>query len=91
MKKDPSIFPTLTKMLLSVEFRTDNQPVGLGNAQFVTLLYRTLLGREPDGHGLSTYVSRLDSDEASGEQIVAEFIHSYEFRSRHTVLFANEP
>lgn len=91
MKKDPSIAPTLTKMLLSVEFRTDNQPVGLGNAQFVTLLYRTLLGREPDGHGLSAYVSRLDSDEASGEQIVAEFIHSYEFRSRHTVLFPNEP
>ncbi|WP_292484022.1 DUF4214 domain-containing protein [Mesorhizobium sp.] len=91
MKKDPSIVPLLTKMLLSVEFRTDNQPVGLGNAQFVALLYRTLLGRDPDGQGLSAYVSKLDSDEASGEQIVAELIHSYEFRSRHSVLFANEP
>lgn len=91
MKKDPSIVPLLTKMLLSVEFRTDNQPVGLGNAQYVALLYRTLLGREPDGQGLSAYVSKLDSDKASGEQIVAELIHSYEFRSRHTVLFANEP
>lgn len=91
MKKDPSIFPTLTKMLLSVEFRTDNQPVGLGNAQFIALLYRTLLGRAPDGQGLSAYVSKLDSGEVSGEQIVAELIHSYEFRSRHTVLFPNEP
>nr|WP_245319671.1 DUF4214 domain-containing protein [Mesorhizobium temperatum] len=91
MKKDQSIFPILTKLLLSVEFRTDNQPVGLGNAQFVALLYRTLLGREPDGQGLSAYVSKLDSGELSGEQIVAESIHSYEFRSRHTVLFQNEP
>ncbi|RWM99709.1 MAG: DUF4214 domain-containing protein [Mesorhizobium sp.] len=91
MKKDPSLSPILTKMLLSVEFRTDNQPVGLGNTQYVALLYRTLLGREPDGQGLSDYVSKLDSGEASGEQLVAEFIHSHEFRSRHTVLFPNEP
>ncbi|TIP81147.1 MAG: DUF4214 domain-containing protein, partial [Mesorhizobium sp.] len=62
-----------------------------GNAQFVTLLYRTLLGREPDGQGLSDYVSKLDRGEASGEQLVAEFIHSHEFRSRHPVLFPNEP
>ncbi|WP_287071635.1 DUF4214 domain-containing protein [Mesorhizobium sp.] len=91
MKKDPSIFPILTKLLLSVEFRTDNQPVGLGNAQYIAILYRTLLGREPDGHGLSDYVSKLDSGEASGERIVAELIHSHEFRSRHKVLFPNEP
>lgn len=91
MKKDPAIFPLLTKLLLSVEFRTENQPVGLGNRRYVTLLYRTLLGREPDNTGLSAYVSKLDSDEANGEQIVAELIHSYEFRSRHAVLFLSEP
>ena len=90
MKKDPYRSDT-TKMLLSVEFRTDNQPVGLGNTQYVTLLYRTLLGRSQTARGLSDYVSKLDSGEASGEQIVAEFIHSHEFRSIHTVLFPNEP
>ncbi|WP_352938544.1 DUF4214 domain-containing protein [Mesorhizobium sp. M0938] len=90
MKKDPSIFPTLTKLLHSVEFRTENRPVGLGNAQYVALLYRLLLGREPDNNGLSVYVSKLNSGKVSGEQIVAELIHSYEFRSRHTVLFPNE-
>ncbi|WP_318528731.1 DUF4214 domain-containing protein [Mesorhizobium sp. YC-39] len=91
MKRDPSIFPTLTKLLHSVEFSTENRPVGLGNAQYVALLYRLLLGREPDNNGLSVYVSKLNSGEVSGEKIVAELIHSYEFRSRHTVLFPNEP
>lgn len=91
MKKDPSIVPTLMRMLNSVEFKTNSLPAGLGNAEYVTILYRLLLGREPDNNGLSTYVSKLNNGETSGEQIMAELINSYEFRSRHTILFSNDP
>ncbi|RJT29445.1 DUF4214 domain-containing protein [Mesorhizobium waimense] len=91
MKKDPSIVPTLMQILHSVEFRTDNLPAEPENVEYVTILYRLLLGRDPDNNGLSVYVSRLNSGETSGEQIMAELIHSYEFRSRHTMLFSSDP
>ncbi len=47
---------------------------------FVTLLYRTLLSREPDSEGLNHWLQRLASGE-SRDKILEYFIYSPEFRA----------
>ena len=46
--------------------------------QFVSLLYRVVLSREPDQQGLSAHVSALKSGKPA-EQIARQFLHSPEF------------
>jgi Ca2+-binding RTX toxin-like protein len=61
----------------SAEFR--NTYGALSNSQFVTLLYRNVLGREPDQGGLSAWSNALDQG-ASRADVVVGFSNSSEFR-----------
>lgn len=51
------------------------------NAEFVTLLYNNVLGREPDTQGLTNWTTRLESGEMSREDVVRGFSQSGEFRA----------
>jgi lysophospholipase L1-like esterase len=50
------------------------------NAVYLTLLYRTLLGREPDAAGLASWKTQLDEG-ISREKILEYFIYSPEFKN----------
>jgi Ca2+-binding RTX toxin-like protein len=50
------------------------------NPDFVTLLYRNVLGREPDPGGLSSWLAALDSGAQSRASVVLGFSESAEFR-----------
>jgi len=53
---------------------------GLDNAGFVSLLYRNVLGREPDTGGLAAWTGQLDRG-ASRASVVTGFSESSEFRT----------
>ena len=60
----------------------------INNDEFVRLMYRLLLGREPDGHSHSLYASRLDKSELTRTDLINEIVRSVEFQDRHPILFA---
>ncbi|MBZ9677677.1 DUF4214 domain-containing protein [Mesorhizobium sp. ES1-1] len=90
LKTDPSISSTLLMIMNSAEFKTGNLPAGLGNVKYITVLYRVLLGRDPDNNGLDSYVGRLSINKVTRQDIVSEFTNSYEFRSKHPFLFSTQ-
>ena len=51
---------------------------GLSNADKVTILYKTMLGRDPDDGGRAYFESRLEAG-TSLEALIAEFSNSEEF------------
>lgn len=55
-----------------------------GNPQFVSQLYATLLGREPDSHGFDFYLKRLETG-GRRTQLIAEMIQSSEC-TRHRAM-----
>lgn len=66
-----------TGFINSTEFT--NRYGALNNEQFVTLLYRNVLGRDPDAGGLSGWVGALNSGQ-SREFVVTGFSDSTEFQ-----------
>ncbi|MCL2425564.1 MAG: Ig-like domain-containing protein [Oscillospiraceae bacterium] len=58
----------------SPEMRSRN----LSNEQFVTILYNTLMGREPDPHGFAAWVGQLNGGE-SWYNVFVGFVMSAEF------------
>ena len=57
------------------------QALPLDAAGLVTLLYRALLGREPDDGGLADHVRELDEGACSPAQLVQGFLQSAEFKN----------
>ena len=55
-----------------------------GNVDYVTGLYRELLGREPDAGGLAHWTGGLDSGTMSKDQVRAGIVESQEYKSKHT-------
>ncbi|MCJ7874807.1 DUF4214 domain-containing protein [Phaeobacter sp. J2-8] len=53
---------------------------GLDNAEFVTLLYNNVLGRDPDATGLANWTGRLE-DGMTRAEVVRGFSDSPEFRA----------
>lgn len=51
----------------------------LDNTAFVTMLYQTVLGREPDEPGLKDWVSKLDNKTSTRKSIYDGFADSQEF------------
>jgi Domain of unknown function (DUF4214) len=72
--------------LTSGEFAARHGVGGLSNADFVALMYRTLLGREADGGGRSTYASALDTGAMTRSQVAASIVGSAEFSTTHPML-----
>jgi hypothetical protein len=77
----------LIELLKSHEFSQRYKIDTLGNAQFVTLVYRLLLNRDPDTGGLNEYVTLLDSGKMSRPDIFAAIVASDEFHDAQPALF----
>ena len=77
----------LLRLLQSDEFSGRYQIATMTNADFVTLLYRLLLGRDPDAAGLESYVSKLATGGLSRTQVCEDVLDSDEFRAKQDVLF----
>jgi FkbM family methyltransferase len=63
------------KMLLDESWRSDPEAL-------VSLLYRLLLGREPEPEGLNSHVGSLLANRLTPEQLAREFARSAEFAAR---------
>ena len=83
-----SISEMLEGMIRSAEFNGRYGVDGLKSAEFVALLYRLLLMREPDGGGLAEYVAALDQGKTDRAGVVRTFLASQEFVVRHPMLTA---
>jgi hypothetical protein len=78
--------PLLGAFYQSAEFQNANTVTSLSATDFVTLLYRRLLLREPDAGGVATQVGALEAG-MSRVQLVRGFLDSDEFAARHPILF----
>ena len=63
------------EFLHSKEFLNKNTT----NTEYVTVLYQTFLGRDPDPEGLANWVGLLDRGEKTRDEIVSGFADSKEF------------
>jgi Domain of unknown function (DUF4214)/Glycosyl hydrolase catalytic core len=88
IKGGQSILRVLEELLNSHEFGERYAAASLGNVEYVTLLYRLLLHREPDGSGLRSYVSQLDAGKLTRSVLQQELIASSEFQKRQAILFS---
>ena len=76
----------LLAMIQSGEFQKKFGSSDLKDENFVRLLYRLLLDREPDGHGGSAYLARMRKGELSRQDFALALIVSEEFRASHLIL-----
>lgn len=76
----------LEAMVHSPEFGTRHRTDALKNVEFVALLYRMLLMREPDGGGLAMYATALDEARTDRVGVVRDILASHEFAVRHPIL-----
>lgn len=82
-----NITDVLRAMIASEEFKAKYAVSKLSDADYVTLIYRLLLGRVPDGQGHGQYVKRLETGAISRADLIGEIINSDEFRSYRRILF----
>jgi uncharacterized protein DUF4214/putative glycosyl hydrolase len=87
-KKGLSLEAHLIGMLKSDEFAAKYGTRDLDNAEYVTLLYRLFLDRDPDQHGLASYVAGLHAGKTSREGLTQSILASDEFRTHHDALFS---
>ena len=77
----------LLSLLESNEFKVRYGIAALDDTQYVTLLYRVLLDRDPDTASLESYVSRLATRQLSREDLGNDLIASPEFRAKQEALY----
>lgn len=87
LDKGATIPQLLLELAISEEFRQKYSVSKLSNLEFVNLLYKLLLDREPDASGLKSYVAGLDSEVLTRVQFASALFSSGEFRTRHELLF----
>jgi hypothetical protein len=90
LKQGMTIPRMLSDVLASDEVRDRFLPSKMSNREFVIMLYRLLLRREPDNVGLTSYVSQLERGALSRVNLQHEIISSNEFQSRNAILFPDQ-
>lgn len=78
----------VTALLESNEFSEQYRSSSLNDSEFVELVYRLLLDREPDVAGLSSYRELIDRGALSRIGIAKALIESSEFRAKRPLLFS---
>jgi hypothetical protein len=71
----------------SPEFAQRYRTAYLTDEEFVTLVFRLLLGREPDGQGREDYSAQLREGKLARPALIGALAGSDEFKSRHPLLF----
>jgi hypothetical protein len=87
MMRGQGITETLAKLMESREFWQAQPVERMTSADYIKGIYMLLLGREPDGQGLSDYLARLGRRELTPPQLALELARSDEFRTAHPLLF----
>jgi hypothetical protein len=87
LSKDRPIGDMLLGMVAAEEFKQKYRAAELSNSEYILLIYRLLLDRDPDGQGHADYIAALDKGELSRSNLVKALIHSEEFRNIHSALF----
>jgi serralysin len=82
-----SLVQIAEQFMASPEFTTrfGNQPT----AEFVTQLYRNILGREPDPGGHAFHAGNLDASRLSRAQVLLQFSESAEYQANTAAEIAN--
>ena len=76
----------LADFFRSNEFQQTTNAATISNSDFVTLLYRRLLLREPDAAGFAFQKAQLDSGSSTREGVFRNFTQSAEFHTLHVIL-----
>ena len=79
--------PTVLAFFHSQEFLNRNT----SNAQFVTICYRSFLGRDPDPDGLNAFLFDLQSDLFTRDNLLDIFLDSQEFKTQASFLPPLDP
>jgi len=77
----------LLGMMQSEEFRSSHKINEITDPEYVTLVYRLLLNRDPDGQGLADYAKALERGALSRSDVARAIIGSPEFHQQHKLLF----
>lgn len=80
----------LQSLVQSAEFEGKYSTTRLSNGDYVTLLYRLLLERDPSGDERASYLKPLDTGRISRADVSKSFLTSDEFRGKQKDLFAAE-
>jgi hypothetical protein len=80
----------LLALLNSDEFANAYATADLDDRLYIALLYRLLVGREPDGGGLSSFLAQLEGKTLTRADLGRIMIGSSEFRMKHPLLFPPE-
>ncbi len=87
LEKGMSLSEALAAMTQSSEFEQAHGVGRLGSPAYVERIYQLLLGREPDGQGLTDYVTALETGTLTRSAFIKAAIASDEFRAKHPALF----
>ena len=87
LKSGMSNADMLQAMLESDEFQRRFNVAKLSDTDFVTLMFRVLLKRDPDGAGLTGYAQGLGAKTLTRAALARALLESGEFRTRHSALF----
>jgi hypothetical protein len=82
-----SVVPTVLAFFHSLEFLSRNTT----NEQFLTILYRTFLDREPDQAGFNAFLTALQTIQLTRDNLLDIFIDSQEFASQASFLPPQDP
>jgi hypothetical protein len=88
LKAGRELVDILAGMLNSEEFRRKHSTADIDDRQFITLLYRLLIAREPDEVGLAGYLAQLEAKTLSRADVGRAILASAEFQAMHQLLFA---
>ncbi len=87
LKTGRAIDDILLGMIGSDEFSQSQGASALSNSDYISLIYRLLLDRDPDGQGRRDYLEALESGKLSRQRLAKTLIASGEFRKLHDLLF----
>ncbi len=90
LQREPDPRQMLLAVLDSDEHNALHGTASLNNSDYVVLVYRLLLDRDPDADSLSRYGALLDGGSSRAE-IRKSIVESSEFASRHLLLAAPLP
>ena len=90
LKQGMTIPQMLADILTFDEVRVRFLSSNMADREFVIMLYRVLLRREPDNEGLTNYVSQLKRGALSRINLQHELISSNEFAFGNAILFPNQ-
>ncbi len=82
VQQDGAVVPTVLAFFHSAEFLSQ----GTSDAQFLTILFRTFLNREPDQAGLNAFLGQLQAGQLTRDNLLDIFIDSQEFADQASFL-----